>query len=393
LDNPKDVWSKAFNKDSDEFSRIIVMLTVFNGNKIEESKLRYAYIEYIKLSKLYNNSHVSKDFETIIKEVIKYFLNKNLIIDNTVKIIEYGLFNPSIADFILNKYKQDKKTLINLFLSLKNYDSLNTMCNLYSENYIDNVSYKDILFRIDYDMNADINYLVKLSSLFYDEFELESLSDAEKLSYENKLFEIINLIINKKENIESRNIYLFISTISYPYYQNSINFSSKLINKIINSIREYDEENMREVINFIGDIDISLSSREFKITLEVLKNKIENHIYNNYFSITLTSEAIKNIENIITNDINTQVSNFTKTSFQNIGLDNSLFSNNKNIEILLNELNIEDLNNKMQNTVIEDVLDSISFDLFEIKKTNIKNENKTNIIKDKIDDIDDLFER
>ncbi|MFA6145119.1 MAG: restriction endonuclease [Sulfurimonas sp.] len=43
LDNPQDIWRNTFDKQSDEFVRVIVMLTVFNNNKIEENKLRVAY--------------------------------------------------------------------------------------------------------------------------------------------------------------------------------------------------------------------------------------------------------------------------------------------------------------------------------------------------------------
>ncbi|MDD3856097.1 restriction endonuclease [Sulfurimonas sp.] len=121
LDNPQDVWQKAFDKDSDEFNRIIVMLTVFNGNKIEEDKLRDSYNRYIELTGLINNSHTSKEFDSIIKEVVKYFLNRN---QTYSKKIEYSLFNPSIADFVLNRYKNDTKKLIDIFTSLKTIESL-----------------------------------------------------------------------------------------------------------------------------------------------------------------------------------------------------------------------------------------------------------------------------
>ncbi|MFA5427366.1 MAG: hypothetical protein WC279_04065 [Sulfurimonas sp.] len=121
MDNPQDVWQKAFDKDSDEFNRIIVMLTVFNGNKIEEDKLRDSYNRYIELTGLINNSHTSKEFDSIIKEVVKYFLNRN---QTYSKKIEYSLFNPSIADFVLNRYKNDTKKLIDIFTSLKTIESL-----------------------------------------------------------------------------------------------------------------------------------------------------------------------------------------------------------------------------------------------------------------------------
>ncbi len=60
LNNPQDIWKNTFDEQSDEFIRIIVILTVFNGNKIEESKLRDAYYRYINISSLKNNTNSSK---------------------------------------------------------------------------------------------------------------------------------------------------------------------------------------------------------------------------------------------------------------------------------------------------------------------------------------------
>ena len=101
LDNPQDIWKNTFDKQSDEFTRAIVMLIVFNGNRMEETNLRVAYNKYIELLGLKNASHLSKEFDSIIEEVVKYFLNRNQIYSTK---IEYNLFNPSIADFILMIY-------------------------------------------------------------------------------------------------------------------------------------------------------------------------------------------------------------------------------------------------------------------------------------------------
>jgi adenylate kinase family enzyme len=121
LANPQDIWKNTFDTQSDDFTRAIVILTVFNGNKIEEDKLRDSYNRYIELAGLTSSSHISKEFHSIIEEVVKYFLNRNQTYN---KKIEYSLFNPSIADFVLNRYKNDTQKLIDIFSSLKTIESL-----------------------------------------------------------------------------------------------------------------------------------------------------------------------------------------------------------------------------------------------------------------------------
>mgnify|MGYP005996151531 FL=1 len=161
LDNPKDVWKNTFDKQSDEFIRILVMLTVLNGNKIEEYKLRNAYIQYIKLSGLNNDSHVAKDFDSIIGDVVKYFLNRS---QNILKKIEYTLFNPSIADFIINKYNKDDERLINSYLALMSKESLIELRSLRSK--INKNIYESLVLSLYNDLLIDevkdIDYIIRL---------------------------------------------------------------------------------------------------------------------------------------------------------------------------------------------------------------------------------------
>jgi len=122
LNNPQDIWQNTFDKQSNDFIRAIVTLVVFNGNKIEENILISAYNSYAKIANLKNTSYSSIEFDSVIQEAVKYFLNRTY---NKIKgIFEYTLFNPSIADFILNRYSDDIKKLLNVYLSLQNVASL-----------------------------------------------------------------------------------------------------------------------------------------------------------------------------------------------------------------------------------------------------------------------------
>ena len=159
LNNPKDIWKNTFDIQSDEFVRSLVVLSVFNGNNIYENDLKDAYNRYNKLRKLQNPSHISKDFYSVIEEVVKYFLNRT---QNYNQTIEYSLFNPSIADFILSRYGDDSDKLIQIYLSLYSIKSLK---NLYSHKG-NSDTYQVILIKLyeELDINdiKNIDYAIKL---------------------------------------------------------------------------------------------------------------------------------------------------------------------------------------------------------------------------------------
>jgi len=163
LDNPQDIWKNTFDKQSDEFTRIIVFLVVFNGNRINENKLRTSYFKYLKLTNLTNTSNSSNDFDSIIEEVVRYFLNRN----QYDKKVEYSLFNPSIADFVLMKYKNNISILENTFKSLESDTSLNKLAFLMKNEVIKKDDYLLILEELQKDaqLQKDTNYLIKLNYL------------------------------------------------------------------------------------------------------------------------------------------------------------------------------------------------------------------------------------
>lgn len=404
LDNPQDVWKNTFDKQSDDFTRAIVMLAVFNGNKIEEDKLRDSYNRYIELTGLTNNSHTSKDFDSIIKEVVKYFLNKYLKFyidgreyipfihnkDDAIQISEYNLFNPSIADYILNKYKNNQKVLIDIFKSLQTFKALETMFNLYSRNYMQHELYKKILFSIDYSENNNIDFLVKLIHMIYYEFEEETLSENEKVNFENKIHSIMKIISMKKENIENSNVFLLIQTISYPYYEKKIEISFDVLNKIIESTDGQYESDMRELISFIEDNKSLFDSKSSPNIFDTLQNKLEMYISNNIETVSLKEASIKKIENIISDDIKEQKDNLFQELVSNLGINHdNLYFDKKRIDVFKESL---------YDGSIEAIIDGLGSELFkgkfEIQQYLIDEDNEKEIsLIDNDNKIDELFQR
>ncbi|MDD2790349.1 MAG: restriction endonuclease [Sulfurimonas sp.] len=190
LDNPQDVWKNTFDTQSDDFTRILVMMTVFNGNKIEENKLRDSYNKYIELTRLTSNSHASKDFDSIIKEVVKYFLNRNTTYH---KKIEYSLFNPSIADFVLNKYKNNSVKLKHMYLVLASAKSLKELRSLNFLNRIDKSTYEEIILFLYQKLDVEtenIDYTIML--LYMEKFINIKRDDIDVLKRNTFIQNIIN---------------------------------------------------------------------------------------------------------------------------------------------------------------------------------------------------------
>jgi len=351
LDNPQDIWKNTFDKQSNEFVRIIVILTVFNGNKIKEGQLKDAYNKYIGLAKLSSHSHTSKEFDSIIKEVIKYFLNRSQIYD---KIIEYSLFNPSIADYILNRYKNDEEKLILIYLSLNPNESLYKLRNLAKNKIIDNNIYRTIL-----------NHLFSKEK-FYNHFIFL------KIALDN-----IDLI-NDKKDFNSK-IKIFVDKhIEHDFQM----FFSDFLEMIVYLTETTDYQlNLKKILlnntfyNFYDLSNILKIYKKLKLNnIEILKN-LENKFEDELIDILETRLDLIEIEEVHKQYIkNTGIQSFLNDTLNDIlnDIDNSLINFNR--KYIIDSVDSEDF----------------SRDINEVQKNKSVEQYKIN--KD-IHDIDDLFER
>lgn len=270
LDNPQDVWQKAFDKDSDEFNRTLVILTVFNGNKIEEDKLRDSYYRYIELTGLTSSSHTSKEFDSIIEEVVKYFLNRNQIYS---KKIEYSLFNPSIADFVLNRYKNDTKKLIDIFSSLKTIESLKEF--RFKKN--DKTIYETVILYLyeKLDINTEsidyslmLTYLVEFINIGRDDIDTGKRNMLiQSIISDSKDFTLIDEFISILEYIDLDELEI-----------NNYDFSLKAID----NAKFLDEElinNITKLIDIFNITDVEIILEFSKLTNEYLEQALDGYMY------------------------------------------------------------------------------------------------------------------
>lgn len=131
LDNPSKIWDNPFSVQLDDYERMIVILVAINGLSIEENELLEAYNRYLDLN---NNQNFKGrvEFQTNLRLLVGSFLSREI----SEKTINVDLFNPSIGDYILNRYAKDDRTIKLVMLSLQTSMSLITLNNLKRNNII-----------------------------------------------------------------------------------------------------------------------------------------------------------------------------------------------------------------------------------------------------------------
>ncbi|MGA1932773.1 restriction endonuclease [Arcobacter sp. YIC-464] len=246
LNNPTQIWERSYENECDDFMRLIVIIIVYNGNTIYEYELIKVFEKIRKIESLKNDSYKSKEFTSLIKVLLRYFINRTINYDNSV---EYSLFNPSIADFIIHRTHNIER-ILNIFQNLKTLESLETLHyltnkkllsknilttiinNLEDNDFSENTTYLIELFNISLMLNVDIdtNTLLKFINQFID--------NNESLNYfEDNTYILINsLYLLKKREQE----FDYIQTIEYLFQSHKIN--------------EIDEIN--STLKFIGDFNL-----------------------------------------------------------------------------------------------------------------------------------------
>lgn len=203
LNNPSEVWSHTFDCQSDDFIRNIILLIVFNNSKIEESLLKEAYVHLNKITKATSTTTLSIQFDNVILTTVKYFVNRNM---NSSKDIDYTLFNPSLADFIIHRYKDDAELLKSVFLSLQTKSSVLNLTSLEKNKFISQQTYKELLSFLfkKYDFKDKRNeYFTSLSLLILKERDIDY-----KQEFNDKIKLFLNTIQKVKHSGQQLTNYL-----------------------------------------------------------------------------------------------------------------------------------------------------------------------------------------
>lgn len=369
LDNPEDIWKNTFDNQSDDFIRALVALTVFNGNSIEERHLQKAYSNYIKEMNLKNNSHMSKEFQSIIEEVVRYFFNRNL---KQHDVVEYALFNPSIADFVLNRYKKNDEVIYKILASLHNTRALKNLYSLKLFNKVENHLYTKVLMKlydkIDINSIENIDYVVQL---FYMMEYAKFVQTIDK----TKMIQFFQMMIDFPKDFQL--IDEFSSTIIYfddevLFNNNTLvlklieNANSELdiINKIIDLINHFKIKSI-EVIEKLNDLiheylSLEIDGRMNDLSIHNVNFEVEEG------TVYITSGFFDSYLDAFYDDVKQEIN-----SFEGFFLEK---------HSITDQINIDDLSEKLIAAYMKSY-DDYAYD----------HKDSSNSIF--IDNIDDLFER
>lgn len=127
LTHPKIVWSNPFTAQLDDLNRLIVCLVVlYGGEKIPESRLSELYETFQSKFSVTKIGNQSDDFYVKVKPLCNFFLKREITRDGSVY---YSVFNPSVADYVLDYLKRKRSDYVRLILCMRTEQSLNHLCS------------------------------------------------------------------------------------------------------------------------------------------------------------------------------------------------------------------------------------------------------------------------
>lgn len=122
LDNPTRIWEHPFDAQLDDFGRFLVLLVAFNGNDILEQDLAKAYAAGLRMPE-HANFKGKREFSFVVRHLSNSLLTR--VIEGEKRY--YRLFNPSLGDYLINRYANDALLLKSVCSCLRSLTSLNML--------------------------------------------------------------------------------------------------------------------------------------------------------------------------------------------------------------------------------------------------------------------------
>ncbi|MFQ6403746.1 restriction endonuclease [Methylophilus sp. 'Pure River'] len=133
LKNPARVWEHPFEAQLDDFGRGIVLLVTLNNRTISEDVLAEAYVRFVSRPESKGMSG-RRDFLLTLRHLVGSFLNRTATARSST--VTLDLFNPSIGDYVLQRYSKDLPSLRVGLISLRSASSISTLTGLVSSKYV-----------------------------------------------------------------------------------------------------------------------------------------------------------------------------------------------------------------------------------------------------------------
>lgn len=140
LTNPSQVWENPFNAQQDDFGRAIILLVVLNGYALGEDVLAKAYHRFLTLPEN-QNLQGRREYQSNIRLLTGSFLSRTVSSQGPPTI---DLFNPSIGDYVLERYAGDVVALRLGMQSLRTLRSTITLRSLQGDARLSKTDAKSI---------------------------------------------------------------------------------------------------------------------------------------------------------------------------------------------------------------------------------------------------------
>jgi len=236
LDNPKIIWQNIYESNTTEM-QLILQLMVFSRGSINEHDL-------IKYYHHWSRGKQCAEFEEVIRHLMEAWIKRTKCV--TSEQIIYSLQNPSITDFIINRYKNNIYQIGTVLLTLKHSDSVkfayevltveNTWFGLveyvYTEYCKTHVFYVDFDFVIALSMGKN-NKLIE--NVGYIDFLIKSLlsnkfKNIESVETVNRVISILQLVTSGDNALNQKDILSTLQSLLRSFNFNKLYLNHSAVN-------------------------------------------------------------------------------------------------------------------------------------------------------------------
>lgn len=173
VQNPETIWNHVFEQQLDDCTRAALLLVAFSGREVGEEHLRRSYKHYLCLGAKDAGS-VSTDFKRAMSAAVGSVLNR--IVAKSVE-PKYNLFNPSIGDFLVSRFKDDGDLLLKVFSALESLESLQNIKSLLRSKVVHEQVIKTVIAGLMQqklvNIEVDLDYRCFLAEMAADNFSSE----------------------------------------------------------------------------------------------------------------------------------------------------------------------------------------------------------------------------
>lgn len=128
LSNPHKIWDICFKKQA-EISKFLVCAIAYSGARgITENELRNFHEQIRIVNKRAKGDHSFDSFEDCIKTISGSMISRSIGYDD---IVTYDTFNPSINDYIINKYANESMFVADIFSCFDDFLKLKSIARIH----------------------------------------------------------------------------------------------------------------------------------------------------------------------------------------------------------------------------------------------------------------------